>query len=76
MPQIILKEKAAYLGSYTFLLQEMLINIKTQLHQPPKTFSQNTYHRLFLSCGNCKVYKKEIFYRTRAEAVVCTYSSK
>ena len=52
MPQIILKEKTSYLGSHTFLLQEMLINIKTQFHQPPKTFSQNTYHWLFLSCGN------------------------
>ena len=28
MPQIILKERTAHLGSYTFL-QEMLINIKT-----------------------------------------------
>ena len=28
MPQIILKERTAYLASYTFL-QEMLINIKT-----------------------------------------------
>ena len=34
MPQIIIKDRTAHLGRYTFL-QEMLINIKTCHFQPP-----------------------------------------
>ena len=47
MPQIIIKERKAYLASY-FYKQEILIIIKnmslSQLYQPPRTpFSHNTY---------------------------------
>ena len=81
MPKIILKQRIAHLGSYTFL-QEMLINIKSltslpQLYQPPRTvFSLNTYHWLLSSCEYCKVFKHGFFYRTPPKAVVCRYSSK
>ena len=54
MPQIILKERAAQLGSYTFLKRDVDQYKNTsfsQLYQPPRTaFSQNTYHWLLSSC--------------------------
>ena len=80
MPQIILKERAAHLGSYTFFIRDVdqYKNMSlSQLYQPPRTaFSQNTYHWLLLFCEYCKVFKKGLFYRTPPEAVVCRYSSK
>ena len=50
MPQIILKERAAHLGSYTFFKRDVDQYKNTslsQLYQPPRTaFSQNTFvHR-------------------------------
>ena len=68
MPQIILKERTAHLGGYTFL-QEMWINIKSltslsQLYQTPRTaFSWNTYHWLLSSCEYCKVFKNGLFFK-------------
>ena len=68
MPQIILKERTAHLGGYTFL-QEMWINIKSltslsQLYQTPRTaFSWNTYHWLLLSCEYRKVFKNGLFFK-------------
>ena len=73
MPQIILKERAAQLGSYTFLKRDVDQYKNTsfsQLYQPPRTaFSQNTYHWLLSQCEFCKVFKNSFFYRT--SPVVC-----
>ena len=44
MPQIIIKDRTAHLGRYTFL-QEMLINIKTCHFQPP--LKHATFNHLF-----------------------------
>ena len=61
MPQIILKEKTAHLGSYHFFTRDFdqYKNMSlSQLYQPPPTaFSQNTYHWLLSSCQYCKVFK-------------------
>ena len=80
MPQIILKERKAHLGSYAFFTRDFDQYKNTslaQLYQPPPTaFLQNTYHWLLLSCEYCKVFKNEHFYRTLPEVVVCRYSSK
>ena len=50
MPQIILRERTAYLGSYTFFTRnvDQYWNMSlSQLYQPPRTaFSKNTYHWL------------------------------
>ena len=65
MPQIILKERAAQLGSYTFLKRDVdqyKNTSSSQLYQPPRTaFSQNTYHWLLSSCEYCKVFKNSFF---------------
>ena len=57
MPQIILKEKRAHLGSYHFFTRDFdqYKNMSlSQLYQPPPTaFSQNTYY----SCEYYKVFK-------------------
>ena len=48
MPQIIIKERTAHLGIYTFFTKDVAQYKNTslsQLYQPPRTtFSQNTYH--------------------------------
>ena len=44
MSQIILKERTAHLGSYTFL-QEMLIDIKTRLFHSSINHQVQLYHR-------------------------------
>ena len=48
MAQIILKERAAHLGSSTFFTRDVDQYKNTplsQLYQPPRTaFSKNTYH--------------------------------
>ena len=50
MPQIILRERTAYLGSYSFFTRnvDQYWNMSlSQLYQPPRTaFSNNTYHWL------------------------------
>ena len=65
MPQIILKERTAHLGSYTFCTRDVdqYKNMPlSQLYQPPrKTLSQNTYHWLLSSCECCKVFKNSFF---------------
>ena len=65
MPQIILKERAAQLGSYTFFKRDVDQNKNmplSQLYQPPRTASsQNTYHWLLSSCEYCKVFKNSFF---------------
>ena len=46
MPQIVLKERAAHLASYTFFTRDVdQYKNTSQLHRLPRTsFSQNTYH--------------------------------
>ena len=44
MPQIIRKERAAHLASYTFL-QEMLINIKTRHFHSSINHQEHLFHR-------------------------------
>ena len=80
MPQIILKERAAYLDSYNFFLQEMLINIKTCHFHSSINHQERLFHRTLItghlsSCEYCKVFKNGLFYRTPLEPVVCRYSS-
>ena len=79
MPQIILKEITAHLGSYTFL-QEMLINIKTRHSHSSINHQEHLFHRtLIAGCFrpmNIAVFINGLFYRTTPEAVVCRYSSK
>ena len=80
MPQIILKERAAQLGSYTFFKRDVDQNKNmplSQLYQPPRTASsQNTYHWLLSFCEYYKVFKNSFYYKTPPETVVCRYSSK
>ena len=80
MPQIILKERAAHLGSYTFFKRDVDQYKNTslsQLYQPPRTASsQNTYHWLLSFCEYYKVFKNSFYYKTPPETVVCRYSSK
>ena len=65
MPQIILRERTAHLGSYTFFTRDVdqyKNTLLSQLYQPTRTpFSQNTYHQLLLSCEYCKVFKNSFF---------------
>ena len=65
MLQIILKERTAHLGSYTFFTRDVNQYKNTslsQLYQPPRiAFSQNTYHQLLSSCEYCKVFKNSFF---------------
>ena len=77
MPQIILKERTAHLGSYTFL-QEMLINIKTCHFLNPINHQEQLFHLTLITdyTEYCKVFKNGFFYRTPPEPVVCRYSSK
>ena len=67
MPQIILKERAAHLGSYTFFIRDVdqYKNMSlSQLYQPPRTaFSQNTYYWLLSSCEYCKVFRNSFFHK-------------
>ena len=76
MPQIIIKERTAHLGIYTFFTKDVAQYKNTslsQLYQPPRTtFSQNTYHWLLPSCEYCE----QLFYRTPPKIVVCRYSLK
>ena len=48
MPEIIPKERTAYLASYTFFTRDVYQNENmsfSQLYQPPGTsFPQNTFH--------------------------------
>ena len=48
MPQIIRKERAAYLASYTFL-QEMLINIKTRQSHSSINDQEHLFHRTLIT---------------------------
>ena len=48
MPQIILKERTAHLGSYTFL-QEILINIKTRHCHSYANHQQQLFHRTLIT---------------------------
>ena len=69
MPQIILKERAAHLGSYTFFIRDVdqYKNMSlSQLYQPPRTaFSQNTYTGYFrlvkISLNTSRSSRLEIF---------------
>ena len=76
MPQIILKESTAHLGSYTFL-QEMLINIKTRHFHSSINHQEQLFHRTLIT-GYFRLVNIDIglFYRTPPEAVVCRYSPK
>ena len=49
MPQIILKERATTLASYTFL-QEMLINIKTRHFDSSIKHQDQLFHRAIITC--------------------------
>ena len=69
MPQIIRKERAAHLASYTFL-QEMLINIKTRHFYSSINHQEHLFHRTLT------FFKKQLFYITPPEAVVRRCSSK
>ena len=48
MPQIILKERTAHLGSYTFL-QEMLINIKKRHFHCFINYEERLFHRTLIT---------------------------
>ena len=48
MPQIILKERTAHLGNYTFL-QEMLINIKTRHFHSSINHREQLFHRTLIT---------------------------
>ena len=48
MPQVILKERAARLGSYTFL-QEMLINVKTRHFHSSINHQEQLFHRTLIT---------------------------
>ena len=48
MPQIILKERTAHLGSYIFL-QEMLINIKTSQFHRSISHQEQLFHRTLIT---------------------------
>ena len=48
MPQIILKERAAHLGSYTFL-QEMLIHVKTRHFHSSINHQEQLFHRTLIT---------------------------
>ena len=65
MPQIILKERAAHLGRYTFFtidVDQYKNTSLSQLYQPPRTaFSQNTYHWLLSHYEYCEVFKNSFF---------------
>ena len=54
MPQIILKESTAHLGSYTFL-QEMLINIKTRHFHSSINHQEQLFHRSLITGYFCLV---------------------
>ena len=80
MPQIILKERAAQLASYTFL-QEMLLNIKTRhfyssINHQEQLFLETLVTGYFSPVNIAKFSRTNFFYRTPPEAVVCRYSSK
>ena len=49
MPQIILQERAAYLDSYNFFLQEMLINIKTCHFHSSINHQEQLFHRTLIT---------------------------
>ena len=48
MPQIIPKERTAYLASYT-ILQEMLINIKTRQSLSSINYQERFFHRILIT---------------------------
>ena len=48
MPQIILKERAGHLTSYTFV-QEMLINIKTRHFHSSINYQEHLFHRTLIT---------------------------
>ena len=48
MPQIIPKERTAYLASYT-ILQEMLINIKTRQSLSSINYQERFFHRMLIT---------------------------
>ena len=48
MSQIILKERTAHLGSYTFL-QEILVNIKTRHFHSSISHHQQVFHRILIT---------------------------
>ena len=65
MSQIILKERTAHLGSYTFL-QEMLINIKTRLFNSSINHQEQHYRRTlttgyFRSVNIAKILRTNFF---------------
>ena len=74
MPQIILKEKTANVGSYTFL-QELLINIKTHHFHSSINHREQVFHRTLITGYFCPVniakFLSMDYYRTPPEAVVC-----
>ena len=53
MPQIILKERAAHLGSYTFL--KMLVNIKTRHFHSSINHQEQLFHRTLITGYFCSV---------------------
>ena len=55
MPQIILKERAADLASYTFL-QEMLINIKTRHFHSSMNYKEQLFYRTLITSYFRPVY--------------------
>ena len=81
MPHIILKERIAHLGSYTFL-QEMLININTSHFHSSINHQEQLFHRTLITGYfrpvNIAKFLRTVFfiYGTLPEAAVCRYSSK
>ena len=49
MPEIILKERTAHLASYTFFVQEMLINIKTLRLNSSINHEEHLFHRTLIT---------------------------
>ena len=73
MPQIIFKERATHLGSYTFFNKRCWSILKhvtfTALSTTKNSFFTEHFHWLPSSCEYCKVFKNGLFYRTPPEAL-------
>ena len=59
MPQIILKERTADLGSCTFL-REMLINIKTRHFRSSINHQEQLFHRTLITDYFCAVNSEKV----------------
>ena len=74
MSQIILKERAAHLDSYTFLQEMLARHFHSSISHQEYLFHRTLISR-YVRHVNIAKFLRQLLYRTPSEAVICGCSS-